>query len=192
MSQNQSRQTEKLGSVPYIFAGMAFIPFIGFLFGVIAIFWGLVTRKSGGKRVAAIATFGLTVTLLIYGSMYYINSSQRQETHDKLRVELSRSALNRLVPALENYKQENQQYPESLEALRATLTKDSLISVDDPRSGRHANEFKPFYYQRVDDNHYYLRSIGPDGLPFTSDDLVPQITPSTSENIGVLLEQRTQ
>ncbi len=192
MSQNESRQTEKLGAVPYIFAGMAFIPFLGFLFGVVAIFWGLVTRKSGGKRVAAIATFGLTATLIIYGSMYYINSSQRQETRDKLRVELSQGALNRLVPALEKYKQENQAYPESLEALKATLSKDSFVSIDDPRSGRHANEFKPFYYQRVDANHYYLRSLGADGRPFTSDDMVPQITPPTSENMGLLLEQRAQ
>lgn len=190
MSNSNSRPTEKLGYVPYIFAGMAFVPFIGFLFGVIAIFWGLVTRKSGGKRVAKIATAGLAVTLIFYASMYYINSTERKETHDKLRVQLSQGALNRLVPALEQYKQEHTQYPESLDALKETLAKDSLVSIDDPRSGTHANEFKPFFYQRLDDNHYYLRSVGPDEKPFTEDDLVPETSASAGANTGLLLEKR--
>jgi len=30
-----------------------------------------------------------------------------------------------------------------------------------------------YYYELVDETHYYLLGVGPDGIPFTGDDLIP-------------------
>lgn len=51
--------SEKLGTFPYVIGGMSFIPLIGILFGFVAIVWGLVTKKQGGKRLAAIGAGGI-------------------------------------------------------------------------------------------------------------------------------------
>jgi hypothetical protein len=34
-----------------------------------------------------------------------------------------------------------------------------------------------FYYELVDEAHYYLLGVGADGQPFTDDDLLPPLWP---------------
>jgi hypothetical protein len=43
-----------------------------------------------------------------------------------------------------------------------------------------------FFYQRIGCDHYYLRAVGPDGLPFTRDDIVPDVDPATATKLGLL------
>jgi len=47
-----------------------------------------------------------------------------------------------------------------------------------------------FYYERVGADHYYLRGVGPDGLPFTSDDILPRGTATPDGKLGRLIESQ--
>jgi len=164
----------KLGAFPYVTAGLSFIPLIGVIFGVVAIVWGLVTKKDGGKRLAVIGACGIAFTFVLYGSLFYLGFAQRGGVYDELRLKLAQSSLNSVVPQVEFYRVQNGRYPESLEVLHKSLPKDSFVQVFDPTAvGLNA---KPtyFYYERVGEGHYYLRGVGPDGKPFTADDIVPQ------------------
>ena len=116
-----------------------------------------------------------------------ITSAQESEAHEQLRAQLSQGTNDLLVPSIEFYKTQNHHYPETLDALQATLPQNSLVSIFDSRSGLYANEFQKYFHQRVGDNHYYLRSLGPDRLPFASDDIVPQM--KAVGNMGLLLEK---
>ena len=46
-----NHEQEKLGTFPFVIGGVSFIPGIGIIFGIIAIIWGLVTKKLGGKKI---------------------------------------------------------------------------------------------------------------------------------------------
>jgi hypothetical protein len=56
---NEEQKQEKLGAFPYVIGGLSFIPMLGVLFGVIAIIWGLVTKKLGGKKLAIVGACGI-------------------------------------------------------------------------------------------------------------------------------------
>ncbi|RYG97371.1 MAG: hypothetical protein EON58_09920 [Alphaproteobacteria bacterium] len=60
-----STSQEKLGTFPRVIGGMSYIPLLGVPFGIIAIIWGLVTKKLGGKRLAAIGAGGIAVTVVL-------------------------------------------------------------------------------------------------------------------------------
>jgi len=47
-----------------------------------------------------------------------------------------------------------------------------------------------FYYERVGADHYYLRGVGPDGLPFTSDDILPRVKATREGKLGRLIERQ--
>jgi hypothetical protein len=87
----------RLGRFAFIVAGLSFIPLIGALFGLIAIAWGLVKRKSGGRKLALIGTTGIAFSFIIFGSLFYFGFVQRGGIYDNLRVKLAQSGLNSLV-----------------------------------------------------------------------------------------------
>jgi hypothetical protein len=156
---------------------MSFIPMIGVLFGLIALIWGLVTKRSGGKKLALIGTAGICFTVILYSALFYFAFVQRGGVYDNLRTRAAQNNLNSLVPVIEFYKISHGEYPETLEVLKASLPKGSPNSlyVMDPRifDGRMKNS-EDFYYRKVDSDHYYLRAVAPDGKPFSAGALVPE------------------
>src|SRR5947209_6723444 len=92
---------DKLGAAPYVIAGLSFIPLIGVIFGLIAIGWGVATRKAGRRNLVLLGSGGITFTLVLYGGLFYFGFVQRGGVYDHLRVQLAQSQLNALVPAVE-------------------------------------------------------------------------------------------
>jgi hypothetical protein len=182
--------TEKLGRFPYVLGGMSFIPLIGVLFGIIAIIWGLVTKKLGGKRLAAIGAAGIGFTIILYGALFYFGFMQRGGVYDDLRTKLAQTTLNSLVQSIEFYKVQHGDYPESLKVLQESLPKDSFTTVLDPTDVKVGGQPRYFYYERVGQDHYYLRGVGPDGQPFTPDDIVPQLSSAPGSEVGLLLQRQ--
>ena len=45
-----------------------------------------------------------------------------------------------------------------------------------------------FHYERAGADHYYLRSVGADNIPFTADDILPP-TDTAGGKIGLLKEK---
>ena len=102
---------------------------------------------------------------------------------------MAHSQLDTLVPAIEFYKVGYGAYPASLAELQKALPKNSFFSVFDSSSTM-VGMPQHYFYERVGTDHYYLRGVGPDGVPFTADDIVPEVDPSVAGKIGLLIDKR--
>lgn len=180
-------EKSKLGAFPYVVGGASFIPGIGVLFGVIAIVWGLVTSKRGGRKLAIIGGCGIAFSIVLYGALFYFGFYQRGGVYDDLRAQLSQSTISELVLAIEFYKAQNGEYPESLEELKSSLPKDSLAMIADPAAINSQSEYTNYYYERIDASHYHLLGRGVDGIPFTEDDIVPGVVQKPGSQIGLIV-----
>ena len=181
---------EKLGAFPFVIGGLSFIPGLGILFGVISITWGLATNKARGKLLALIGGGGILLNIILYSSLFYRGFIKRGGVYDNLRVELAKSSITELVLAIEFYKVQNGKYPESLEILRKSLPKNSTVFVFDPTDVQIVRKTRYFHYELVDNQHYYLLGVGPDGQPFTRDDILPEVEVGPDSKIGLLIKTR--
>jgi hypothetical protein len=180
---------EKMGASAYVVGGLSYIPLIGVIFGVVAIVWGLTTKKTGGKRLAVIGSGGIGFTVLLYGALFYFGFMHRGGIYDELRGTLAQSMLDSLVQSVEFYRVQNGSYPESLKVLQESLPKDSFTSTFDPTEVKFGQP-RQFFYERVGADHYYLRGVGADGQPFTTDDIVPRISSTPKSKLGLLIERK--
>jgi hypothetical protein len=182
-----SENDHKLGAFPYVIGGLSYIPLIGVVFGIIAIVWGALTKRKGGKTLALVGAGGIGFTILVYGSLGYF-SIQRGGVFEKLRGQLAQAQLNQVVQSVEFYKIAHGTYPASLEELQKN-NPNTLTSIYDPMQKKSSGQSKYFYYERVGNDHYYLRGVGMDGQPFTADDIIPQVDASSAGKLGLLLDQ---
>lgn len=184
-----SDENEKLGTLPFVLGGLSFIPLIGVIFGIITLIWGATTSKVGGRKLAMIGASGIAFTFIIYGSLFYFGVMQRGGVYDELRAQLGETTLTSLVQAIEFYKVQTGKYPENLEILRESLPENSLVFVFDPTDVQTGGEQRYFHYALEGDSSYYLLGVGPDGVPYTSDDLIPKMEISPNSNIGLLIHK---
>jgi hypothetical protein len=180
---------ERLEGIAFVIGGLSFIPLLGIPFGIVAIVWGFSTKKSGGKKLALIGGLGILVTVALYGGLFYFGFVKRGGIYDDLRAQLAQSTLYSVVQAIEFYRVQHGSYPESLKALQESLPKDSTVFVFDPSDVKFAGRSRYFYYERVGADHYYLRGVGRDGVPFTADDILPQVQMTPGSKIGLLVER---
>jgi hypothetical protein len=190
--QGMAETNEKLGGSAFVIGGLSFIPLLGIPFGIVALIWGITTKKEGGKKLALLGGAGILVTFVLYGSLFYFGFVKRGGIYDGLRSQLAQSNLNTLVEAVEFYKVQHGSYPASLDALQESLPKKSMVFVDDPTDVRFGGEPRHFYYQPVGTDHYYLRGVGPDGVPFTTDDILPQVQLTPGSKLGLLIDREAQ
>lgn len=182
-------EQEKLGTFPYVIGGISFVPGIGIIFGIVAIIWGLVTKKLGGKKLAAIGACGIGFSVILYGSLFYFGFVQRGGVYDELRIQLSKNTITSLVQAIEFYKTQKGHYPDSLKVLQQSLTENSMVFVHDPTDVQMGGEPRYYHYELVDQEHYYLLGVGPDGQPYTDDDILPNINIDQNSGVGLLIHQ---
>ncbi len=180
---------EKLGTFPYVIGGVSFIPGIGIIFGIVAIIWGLVTKKLGGKKLVIIGACGISLSVILYGSLFYFGFIQRGGIYDDLRAQLSKTTITSLAQAIEFYKTQNGKYPESLEALRKSLPENSMVFVFDPTHVQMGGAPRYYHYELIDESHYYLLGVGPDEKPYTSDDVLPNIKIKKNSGVGLLIHE---
>jgi hypothetical protein len=177
---------QRLDGGNYVIGGLAFIPAFGIVFGIAAIVIGLTSRKVGGKLLAGLGAAGILFTVVLYGSLFYFGFVQRGGIYDGLRAQLAQTTINELVPQIEFYRLQHGSYPASLAALAKAAPKQGLLITFDPSSVAP----RPFYYEKVGEDHYYLRGVGPDEQVFTADDILPGIELTTGSKVGLLIERR--
>ncbi len=182
-------EPEKLGAFPFVIGGLSFVPLLGLLFGGISIIHGLTTRKIGGKKLALIGLGGILFTVALYSSLFYFGFVKRGGVYDDLRAKMTESTLASLVQSIEFYKTENGHYPESLEELKKSQPNTAFIFIQDTSDVELGGKQRLFYYEPVGTDHYYLRSVGPDGMPFTKDDIVPKISVKPGSAVGLLIKK---
>jgi len=110
--------------------------------------------------------------------------------YDGLRARLNQSTLDALTPQVELYRIGHGEYPKDLDQLAAGAPKASPIMIYDANVAGAAGGLREFYYRPVGCGHYYLRSVGLDGVPFTQDDIVPDTDPATRTRIGLLIQRQ--
>ena len=180
----------KIHIAAYILAAVSFIPLLGLPFGLAALIWGILERrKRGAKIVALIASAGMLCTVAIYGALFYFGFVQRGGVYDGMRQQLTATTLSTLVSEIEFYRLQHGAYPESLEQLQESQPNKPILIIDP--TGTPFGQPRLFYYERSGDAHYYLRSVGNDGEPFTGDDILPDIGQSENGKIGLLLQKGT-
>ena len=126
---------DRLGTFPFVVGGLCFTPLAGVLFGSVAVAWGLLTKRCGGKALALMSLAGIGLTVTLYGGLFYFDAVQRGGVYDGLRAKLAQGNLDSFAPTVEFYKLAHGAYPESLETLQSFLPKDTLaaLNVSDPQ-----------------------------------------------------------
>ena len=182
-----SEERKKLGGVAFVFGGLSFIPLVGVPFGLVAIVWGLATDRIGGKKLALVGGGGIVFTMALYSALFYFGFVQRGGIYDMLREKVAESEITSLVQTIEFYKVQNGVYPESLETLQESLPEGSTVVVFDPTDMRLGGRSRYFHYELIDSEHYYLLGVGPDGEPFTADDIVPKMEVGPQSGVGLVV-----
>ena len=175
-----------------VIAALSFIPFFGILYGVIAIVWGLLRKTSEGIRSALYGLNGITLTVIIGLTIQWYVDSLMESQMPKWGVLAAQAEINKLVVDIEFYKRQYGDYPSKLSELKQALPNDFEVNVNDVSYVSENSETRHFYYERVDQDHYYLLGSGRDGKPFTSDDLLPQIPSASESKIGLMIDQRSK
>jgi hypothetical protein len=126
----------------------------------------------------------LVALMIMFGSLYYFGFVQRGGVYDGLRAQLAQGQLNQLVPYVEMYRTQRGVYPESLDQVAPLIPSNVPVGIHDASS---MAVDRIHHYERVGGANYILRSVGADGVPFTSDDIVPDGFPNGG--VGLLLER---
>ncbi|MEM6711684.1 MAG: type II secretion system protein GspG [Pseudomonadota bacterium] len=177
-----AEKAERIGVAAFVVAGMSFVPLLGVLPGFVALLWGIFSKRRGSSIVAILGLVGISVTVGLYGYLFYMTS--KDGVFSEMRTQLAQTLVTELVPRIELYKLQNGQYPESIEEIQESgLSGAFTSSIDPSRSTSDTNE-ATFFYQRNGDDTYHLFGLGADGLPFTDDDLLPEIETVDGSQIG--------
>jgi hypothetical protein len=119
-----------------------------------------------------------------------IYNQEKQSIRLQEEIVRYRRSLGDVVGTIELYKVEYGIYPESLRAVRKSLS--------DPGAKTNALKSKSntvwdeyaYYYRRIGENHYHLRYLGSDRKPFTDDDIVPDMSAMPAMTKGLVIDFR--
>lgn len=178
---------QAVGCLAYAIGGASFIPLIGIVFGIIAIVWGIVRRV---RSLVILGAGGILFSVVLYSALFYFGFHQRGGFYDKLRSQMAVTMLNSAVKEVEYYKLQHGHYPNTLHDLD-TKDPNKLPTVFDPTSMERKGTNDSYFYYELDASgtSYFLRSVGPDGIPFTADDILPTISEDERKHTGLRLER---
>ena len=164
----------------YLIGLACFIPLIGAFIGVWLLISGIFNYKNKWFIIMGIGGIAFTVT--IYSSLYfYVNSESNRKTF----APLFQGQLNTLMKEVEFYKLQHGVYPDSLGQLKFD---DKSISIGDQlQSMNDKVKNKNYNYKKIG-NKYYLFSSGVDGIPNTTDDIYPKMSPADTSKFGLIIK----
>ena len=166
---------------PYLLGLLCLIPLVGAFVGLGLLLYGLLKYKD--KWLSIIGAAGILWTILVYSTLFYAGT--HASIFKKDFEDISQMQLNSLVKNIEYYKLIHGQYPDSLKQL---LNDDKLAPIYDAAQGMNAKGNVYYNYERIG-HKYSLFSSGQDGIPYTKDDLFPQVAISDSSKIGLIIHR---
>jgi len=182
-----SATTQKVGCLAYAIGGASFIPLIGVIFGIVAIVWGILRRV---RALVVLGFAGILFTVILYSALFYFGFHKRGGFYDKLRSQMAVTMLNGAVKEVEYYKLQHGHYPSSIQDLD-TKDKNKVPTIFDPTFMERKGTTNKYFFYELDaaGSFYFLRSVGPDDIPFTSDDILPTISEEERKHTGLKLER---
>ncbi|KAB2807052.1 hypothetical protein [Phaeocystidibacter luteus] len=155
-----------------LLALMGLLPSIGLITGGV-----LLPRGVKRKSILLILLAILNLFLGAISLFGLVNTFQNSDEVEKRSFQMfSQQRMDGLVQNIEYYKLINDHYPDSLSQLYFS---EPRVNEIDPIMVNIGVEPPEYNYILNDDNTYYLFSSGYDGVPFTSDDVLPSIEVTT-------------
>jgi len=182
-----ANEEPKVSWVEYIFGFCSFIPLVGVFLGIISIVLGALKFKAGGWKVVLLGIGGILFTVCLYGAMFLFMFTGKNNMMNDMWQQMTKANLRQCVMALEFYHQVHGEYPAKLEDLpSAKFAPGSTVNFLDQSGGFESHlGTQLFYYERTTDGTgYYLLGRGEDGVPFTADDLLPDLSPDEQAHSG--------
>lgn len=171
---------KRAGRLPYAMAVASFIPLIGVLFGLVAIVMGTARRAWGAVMLGASG--------VLFSAILYLALVPGGGIYGKMRAVLAVNVLNSAVKDIESYKERHGRYPASLSEVEPKDKKTLNNFLDPVLTKQGAGLNGRFYYQLdPSGDFYFLRSVGPDGIPFTGDDILPALPEKERKTTGLRL-----
>lgn len=171
----------------YVLAGMAYIPVFGILLGAAGLTWGLLSKRPHAIRAGMIAAGGALLNIVgLFALAMFLNVGDENITSAAQRI-AAQQDLTKIVEALEEFHEENGEYPASLTELQRGPTMFSTLYIFD----RTASVFSPRVYEYElsrDGATYDVFSLGADGERFTEDDVRPVLSDSLAAEAGYRAE----
>jgi len=177
VTQSLSPPSRNLNLPQLVVAGLGFVPLFGLPFAISAIAWGLAIRQRLGITLVILGAAGpilsfalIVIFVSLIGPMLFSGPSAKERSNKFIATWLMRAGQE-----IEAFKKGSGRYPERLNEM-AESTRSLLF--DDPSQPAQiiggSSKQRTFYYQRfLNPPGYFLFSVGADGKPFTSDDVLP-------------------
>ena len=173
----------KLGRLATVVGALSLVPLVGAPLALIAIVWGFLTKKRGANWLAWMGLGGTAISVAAAIAILAFRS------HDfpfgPMTQMLAGQELASAVQAIEFHKVQTGHYPNALTDLRDSLPPEAMAFIFDPSKMWSMGTARMFFYERIDDDHYYLLSGGANGKPSTADDVVPAITIKPGSHAGL-------
>ncbi|MGQ0703880.1 MAG: type II secretion system protein GspG [Gemmatimonadales bacterium] len=168
----------------FLFAGLSFIPVLGFFIGSVAAGWGLVSSRRRALVAAGIGAGGALLNLVGLFALGVLMETKGGPELQQARIQVTRQSLLEVVTALETYREEAGHYPTSLVALQQRFGLRRPVNIADPTAG--IFRFRPYQYELGPDGMSYdLFAVGPDRKPGTADDIRPALPDSLEGKVGL-------
>lgn len=184
LAEKRRKEKDDVGCFGVAIAVCSFIPLIGVPIGIISAIWGFFKWNSGGKKLVGLGVAGVLFTVGLYTYLFFM--AQQTFSDPKIQAQIVKPQLVALIKSIEYFKIQNERYPETLQELREK-SKDPIF-IEDPSGVQfqfQKTEPRLYYYEIGETgDFYYLLSVGKDNLPFTADDILPDVSESEMGNIG--------
>jgi len=165
-----------------ILGSLSLIPFLGVIFGIIAIVISLFSFRRF-KVLFILGISGIMITFFTFlGLSIHAINMEKSGKYDTIKIQTTEMFLNNVSDEIENYKYKNGSYPDSLEQIansnKLVLITDIFnINNTNNISGKKENSLNPKapgnYFYKVENDTFILFSVGKDGKRFTKDDILP-------------------
>ncbi len=162
-----------------LFLLLCLLPILGGVLGLGLILYGIYNRNK--KPYIAIGIIGIISTIIGIAVLNY--KATHRGSFDQARIMMAQNTMTSLVKEIEFYKLDFGNYPDSLQMLKKIS---SHLDLYDPLQDVNPNLLDKNYYYRLSGNKYYLFSKGFDGIPFTNDDIMPNIIIKDTSKIGLI------
>ncbi len=154
-----------------VLAALSLIPVLGFLIGVAAVCWGLVTDRPRGVLAAALGGTGALLNLVAIVVLGLGQTTRGQS--GGLAGAIARSELDTLVNHLDRYFEEHGRYPARLADLPQPPSASARLPVVDHSIGLLNTTVEYAYEPHHEGETFLIRGAGKDGITDTPDDILP-------------------
>ena len=163
-------------------AALSFVPAVGIVAAAAAVSWALAGSRPRARLAVIVAVagvlFNLGLALTVPRHFHARREIRAVEAQD------TRSDLNRLVGALDDYHARTGRYPPTLSALVAYWFPRRILNIHDHTGGLLGLPRTYRYRVAPDGRSFDLYSVGPDGKAHTADDIRPSLPDSLRGTSG--------